>query len=155
MSISCSIRMKTLSWCLWLGVFSISPAIATDLVWVGGTGAWNLAGNWSPAVIPGPADNAFVTNSGTYTVTLPAGFTASVGSLTVGGASGLQTVFLDRATLTLNGASSVNSNGTVTLSVSQSVLNGAGDLSIAGALDWQNGTMTGTGKPWWHPPVRS
>ena len=48
-------------------------AKATDLVWIGGTGNWNAAGNWSPAQVPTAADNAFITNTGTYTVTVPAG----------------------------------------------------------------------------------
>jgi hypothetical protein len=145
MSISSSIRMKTVSCWLWLILFSFYHSNAADFVWTGGSGAWNLAANWSPALVPGNVDNAFVTNSGNYTVTLPAGSTASVGSLTIGGSAGSQTVFLDRATLTINGSSSINTNGTLTLSVSQSVLNGAGDLNVAGTLDCQNGTMSGAG----------
>jgi hypothetical protein len=132
MSHSSLIRTKTLSCRLWLILFSFSHSNAADFVWIGGTGAWNLAGNWSPAAVPGSADNAFITNSGNYTVTVPSGSTASVGSLTIGASTGAQTVFLDRATLTINSSSSVKANGTLTLSVSQSVLNGAGDLDVAG-----------------------
>ena len=78
-------RRAILSAALFLAV----AANASDLVWIGGTGNWNAAGNWSPAQVPGAADNAFITNNGTYTVTVPAGTTATAGSLAVGGLSGL------------------------------------------------------------------
>src|ERR1035437_641597 len=59
-------------------------ANAADIVWQGAaTGDWNTAGNWSPAQVPGAADNAFFTNSGTFTVTLSAN--SLVGSVTVRG----------------------------------------------------------------------
>ena len=122
-----------------------ATANATDLVWIGGTGNWNAAGNWSPAQVPTAADSAWITNNGTYTVTLPAGTTATSGSLTVGGASGTQTLAIDRATLTLNGASVVKPNAQLTLLVAQSVLNGAGNLTVNGTLNWADGTMAGTG----------
>ena len=54
-------------------LLALPCAHAADLVWIGGTGNWNVAGNWSPAQVPTAADNAFVTNAGTYTLTLPAG----------------------------------------------------------------------------------
>src|SRR5690242_8246106 len=68
------------------GMLFTTGANALDLVWFGGTGDWNASGNWSingiPVTqVPGPADNAFITNSGTYTVTLSAAST--VGSVTV------------------------------------------------------------------------
>ena len=65
---------------------ALGSAHAADLVWIGGTGNWNAAGNWNPAQVPTHTDNAFITNVGTYTVTVPAGTTATAGSLTVGGA---------------------------------------------------------------------
>src|ERR1051325_11319430 len=63
---------------------------ASDLVWIGGTGNWNAAANWSPAQIPAATDNVWITNNGPYTVTVPAGSTANAASLTVGGAGGTQ-----------------------------------------------------------------
>jgi len=124
----------------------VATVSATDLVWVGGTGNWNAAGNWTPAQVPGTADNAFITNNGTYTVTVPASTAATAGGLVIGGgAGGTQTLSIDRATLTLNGASVVNTNGNLDLTVSQSVLNGSGDLMVNGTLNWANGTMSGTG----------
>jgi hypothetical protein len=52
---------------------------------------------------------------------------------------------IDRATVTLNGASIVNPNGQLALTVSQSVLSLAGNLTANGTLNWANGTMSGTG----------
>src|SRR5664279_1723800 len=118
---------------------------AVDLLWIGGTGNWNAAGNWSPAQLPTAADNTFITNSGTYTVTAPAGSTATAGTVTVGGAGGTQTLAIDRATLTVGGNSVVNSSGHLDLLVAQSVLTGAGNLTVNGELNWANGTMNGAG----------
>ena len=120
-------------------------ANAADLVWIGGTGNWSAAGNWSPAQLPTAADNVFITNSGTYTVTLPAGTTGTAGSVSVGGASGTQTLAIDRATLTISGTSVINANGHLDFLVAQSVLTGAGNLIVNGTLTWANGTMSGTG----------
>ena len=39
----------------------------------------------------------------------------------------------------------VNPNGQLALTVSQSVLTGAGNLTVNGTLNWANGTMSGTG----------
>jgi hypothetical protein len=126
-------------------LITVVSADAADLVWIGGTGNWNAAGNWSPAQLPTAADNAFITNSGTYTVTLPQGSTGTAGTLTVGGASGTQTLAIDRATLTLNGASVINASGHLDLLVSQSILTGSGNLTVDGTLNWANGTMSGAG----------
>ena len=126
-------------------LFAASTASATDLVWTGGTGNWNAAGNWSPAQLPTTADNAIITNTGTYTVTLPPGSTGTAGTITVGGTSGTQTLAIDRATLTIGGASVINANGHLDFLVAQSVLTGAGNLTVNGIINWANGTMSGTG----------
>src|SRR5689334_9003163 len=94
-----------------LVLLTAATANATDLIWIGGTGNWNAAGNWNPAQIPTAADNVWITNTGTYTVTVPAGTTAINNSLTLGGATGIATLAIDRATLTVNGASVINPNG--------------------------------------------
>jgi len=38
------------------------PAIAADKSWNTGAGAWNVAGHWTPAGLPGPADVVFIGN---------------------------------------------------------------------------------------------
>jgi hypothetical protein len=126
-------------------LFVASTASATDLVWVGGSGNWNAAGNWSPAQLPTAADTAIITNTGTYTVTLPPGSTGTAGTITVGGTSGTQTLAIDRATLTIGGVSVINANGHLDFLVSQSILTGAGNLTVNGTVNWANGTMSGTG----------
>jgi hypothetical protein len=119
--------------------------LAADLIWIGGTGNWNAAGHWSPAQVPTAADNTWITNSGTYTVTVPAGTTATNNSLTLGGAAGVQTLAVDRATLSVNGASLINPNGQLSFLVAQSVVTGPGNLTVNGILNWANGTMSGAG----------
>ncbi len=60
-------------------------------------GDWFAAANWSTGSPPGPQDNACITASGTYTVTMTqtaASGTVSMRSLTLGGASGTQTLAL-------------------------------------------------------------
>jgi hypothetical protein len=126
-------------------VLAGATASAADLIWIGGTGNWNITNNWSPAQLPTAADSAWITNTGTYTVTLPAGFSATVGSLIIGGASGTQSLAIDRATLTMDGASIINANGEMDFLVSQSIVTGPGNLTVNGLLNWANGTMSGTG----------
>ena len=123
----------------------VAAANATDLVWIGGTGNWNAAANWSPAQLPAAADNVFITNNGIYTVTVPNSVDPTVASLTLGGANGTQTLSLGRSILTLNGASIVNANGQLVLTVGNSTVTGAGSLTVNGALNWASGTMSGAG----------
>ncbi len=125
--------------------FAAPETNATDLVWIGGSANWNAAASWSPAQVPGAADNAFITNAGTYTVTVPANTPVTVGSVSVGGAGGIQTLAIDKTTLTLNGASVINANGRLDFLVSGSTLTGAGNLTVTGTLNWPNGTISGTG----------
>jgi hypothetical protein len=126
-------------------ILTLAAANATDLVWIGGTGNWNASPNWSPAQIPSAADDVWITNNGTYTVTVPAAFAAAANSVTVGGASGIQTLAIDRTTLTLNSGGLINPNGHMDLLVAQTVLTSAGSLTVNGTLNWLNGTINGSG----------
>ena len=118
-----------------------ATANATDRVWIGNTGDWNVAGNWNPSGVPGAADNLFITNSGTYTATLSAAST--VGSVTIGGASGTQTVDLNRFVLTLNSPSVINANGHIDMPNNCGIA-GAGTLTVNGTLNFANGALNGT-----------
>src|ERR1035438_3550186 len=105
--------MKTLSFAfvaaLVLALGSNTVRSAT-IVWTNSaSGNWNSAKNWSPNQVPLAADDAVITNNGTYPVTL--NVSASVASLTLGGASGTQSFVLNANTLTLNGASTVGADG--------------------------------------------
>ncbi len=115
---------------------------AGPIVWTNTTGGnWNAATNWSPNQVPGATDDAFITNSGTYTVTL--NLASSVGTLTLGGSSGTQTLTNNSVTLTLNGSSSVGSNGL--LGLGGGTLNGAGSLNVNGTFLWSGGTISSAG----------
>src|ERR1019366_1581270 len=81
----------------------------------------------------------------TYTVTIPQNTPTTVASLTVGGASGTQTLAIDKTTLTLNGASLINANGHLDFLAAGSTLTGAGNLTVNGTPNWANGAMSGTG----------
>jgi hypothetical protein len=83
-------------------------------------------------------DNIFITNNGTYTVTLNVNVTNT--SLTLGGSIGIQTLAINAPTLTLNGAGVVNANGVFALN--GGTLAGSGSLTLAGALNWTTGTMS-------------
>lgn len=107
------------------------------------SGNWSVAGNWIPAGVPAAGDVVAINQAGTYTVTLDAN--ATVAGLTVGGASGVQTLDVPSATLTLNGPGSIDTNGI--MSMTGGVVSGTGNLDISGALNWPVGAsqMLGTG----------
>ena len=99
-------------------------ARAADIVWTNAAGGnWSTPANWSPNQVPGAADNAYITNNGTYTVTVNAN--ASPGTVTIGGTSGTQTLNLSAGTFTLNGLGSGNAQSALT--ISGGTLAGSGD----------------------------
>ena len=113
---------------------------AADIVWTNLNGGnWNAPANWNPNQMPTIGDNAFITNNGTYTVTLNASFTNN--SLTLGGTSGQQTLTNLVNTLTLSSASFVNANGI--FSMGGGTLAGSGLLTINGLFIWTGGTFNG------------
>src|SRR5205823_9210718 len=82
---------------------------AADISWTNTAGGnWSAAANWSPNVVPGSSDNANITNSGTYAITID--INATVARLLAGASGGTQTIALSSQTLTLNGASSLETN---------------------------------------------
>ena len=118
-------------------------AQAADVSWRdAATGNWNDPANWDSGTVPGALDNVSITVGGTYTVTLSED--ATVARLTVGAPSGMQTLAIGGRTFTLNGASSITSNGV--LNFTGGVLTSNGELTVTGILDWRAGTMSGTGK---------
>ncbi|HEV8199575.1 MAG TPA: MopE-related protein, partial [Candidatus Polarisedimenticolia bacterium] len=124
-------------------VANIPIPAASPIGWINPAGGnWNTPGNWSPAQVPGAADDAQITLDGTYTVTLDAD--ASVASLTLGGTTGTQTLGLTASrTLTLSGPGSVGAHGVV--AQVNGVLRGTGTLTVDGAYNWSGGTMTDGG----------
>ena len=69
-----------------------TPAVSGCDTWLGGSGLFSTATNWSTGVVPTDGTNTCITASGTYTVTVSGN--QSVGDLTLGGISGKQTLFL-------------------------------------------------------------
>src|SRR5882672_3858634 len=92
--------------------FLLGAAVTSNsatLVWTNSAGGvWNVATNWSPNQIPTAADQALITNGGTYTVTV--GVNSTMASLTLGGPAGVQTLQLAGGTMNL-GAASLLPNG--------------------------------------------
>ncbi|HEY7685960.1 MAG TPA: hypothetical protein VH833_07650 [Gemmatimonadales bacterium] len=99
-------------------------------------GNWSVPGNWSPARVPGKTDTVFINLPGTYTVTLDVNDT--VAFLTVGGATGTQTLTATGRTFGIDTAASVLANGAINLT--STTINGNGTLSIAGTLTVSPGT---------------
>lgn len=104
-------------------------------------GNWGDATKWTPSGVPAAGDDAVITLAGTYTVTL--NVNSQVASLTLGGSSGTQTLSMSANTLTLDGASTVNSFGALTQN--GGTIAGAGNLTVNGPFTWGGGTQTGTG----------
>ena len=51
-------------------VFALK-ATAADIAWTNTAGGnWAIGSNWSPNAVPGAADNAYITNYGSFTVTI-------------------------------------------------------------------------------------
>ncbi len=116
---------------------------ALTIVWTNTAGGnWNVTNNWNPNQVPGAADTAVITNNGTYTVTL--NVSASITSLTLGGASGTQSLLVTNSSiLTLASPSAVGANGT--LNFSSGTIGGAGALTVNGPFNWMGGTINNTG----------
>lgn len=127
--------------CLWLvfgaGLFNTRAA---DLLWTNAAGgAWNTPSNWSPNQVPTAGDRVWITNSGTYRITVSGG--GAAGELALGGASGVQTLSLMSGTFIV-GRGTGNTNGV--LSLSGGTLGGGGGWVLAGPLNWTGGTITNT-----------
>jgi uncharacterized repeat protein (TIGR01451 family) len=121
--------------------FSPSTTIGGDIHWIAGSGNWETAANWSPAIVPTSIDNAIIDAGGTYTVTINSA--AAARSITVGtGSSGTQALTIAPAqSLTISDPSTVTSTGVLTMNGTS--LTGSGGLDVYGTLDWNGGTISG------------
>jgi uncharacterized repeat protein (TIGR01451 family) len=126
-----------------IGTGSSATSFFTDnsVHWINSSGGnWSTAANWSGGSVPISTDTVAIDATGTYTVTLDTH--ATVAGLTLGAASGSQTLSNAAFTLTLNGASSVAATGTLSTA---GTLTGTGTLTVAGTMNWSAGSVTGTG----------
>jgi hypothetical protein len=120
------------------GFFLIYSAEAGTITWTNVNGGnWSAATNWSPRQVPASADDAIITNAGSYSVTLDT--SPTVNSLTLGGGGGQQTLSTAGYTLTLNSASVVTNNGVLALSGGE--LAGGGLLTVSGEVYWTSGVI--------------
>ena len=104
-------------------------ARAATIIWTNTAGGnWNVAANWNPQQVPGAADDPCITNNSSYTVTVNT--PVNVASLTLGGATGTQTLNLSANTFTLTGPG--NGNNQAVLSITGGTLAGPGTLTLAG-----------------------
>jgi len=106
--------------------------------WVGTSGAWDVAGNWSRGV-PTSTTDVVIDVAGSETVTVSTGAQAartltSQENLAIsGGSLSLGSVVADVSTI--NGA----------LDLSGGTLQNSGSLTVNGAFNWNAGALTGTG----------
>jgi Tol biopolymer transport system component len=117
--------------------FNATAAAGITVSWNNASGgSWSDPANWTPNQVPGAADTVVIALDGDYTVALAANAAASV--LDIGGATGNQTLALGANTLTLSGNSTIGVNGIVDMN--GAVVDGAGILTVAGALRNSGGT---------------
>lgn len=128
-----------------LGLLLAAPARAADIIWTNtASGNWDAAANWRPNTVPGASDNVWITNNGTYTVSLSV--TTAVANLTLGGTSGVQTFNLQGPyKLTLNGSGLERTTNGV-FQLGGGTLDLPGNLVLNGPLIWrEGGGITGSG----------
>jgi hypothetical protein len=114
-----------------------SPAAVINWTNTNG-GNWSGATNWSGGKVPGAGDDVLIAAAGSYTVTQDVSTT--VNSLTLGGASGTQTLTNAGFILNLNTNSVISGSGLLALSGGAS-LGGAGPLTVNGRLLSDNSNL--------------
>src|SRR5262245_3579450 len=88
--------------------------LLADVSWTNASGgSWLTGSNWSSGTVPKPEDRALITLDGQYTVTLDADVT--VAGLTLGGASGTQSLNTGSHTVTINGPGTIAPHGLLLL----------------------------------------
>ncbi|MFO0453811.1 MAG: choice-of-anchor D domain-containing protein, partial [Pseudomonadota bacterium] len=133
------------------------PGSTASISWsAAGSGAWELAANWS-AGIPGASDDATISIGGVNTITYGgAAGTRTVGSLTLTGSNAFAvnggdltvagaygsaaSTGISGGILRLNGTSALSS-----LDISGGTLAGTGTVTVSGSTTWTTGTMSGAG----------
>ncbi|MDJ0836227.1 MAG: Calx-beta domain-containing protein [Acidobacteriota bacterium] len=87
-------------------------ATSGDIFWTGAVNDdWQTAGNWNPAVVPGPINNVVIDLDGTYTVNINAA--VDINGLAVGGPSGAQTLATNGNVIGISGPMVVGPNAII------------------------------------------
>ncbi len=113
--------------------------LPSTVTWIGGSGDWDTAANWSTGLVPGGGDDVVI-NSGSpthgltntdavHSITNSVPVAVAAGTLTVGG-----------GTSQINAAVTVSSGATLTLN--SSTVNGSGTLTNSGTLNITSSTLT-------------
>ncbi|MBN8246297.1 MAG: tandem-95 repeat protein, partial [Verrucomicrobia bacterium] len=105
-------------------------------------GNWSTPGNWSANRVPTPDDDVFLTEPGTYTVTVD--LDVAVRRLIVGAGSGTQTLLLVNRTLEVSNDSFIGGRG-VFRQAGGVVEAQAGRWTIEGGFEWTDGQWHGPG----------
>ena len=130
--------MKRCGWVLlFMGLFAACYAHAGNVIWTNISGGnWSTGKNWKAHQSPGSADTAFITNAGSYTVTLD--ISPTITSLVLGrtNGSGAQILSANSKTFKLTGTATIATSG---------VLSGTGYSGIvfSGTLIPAGGTFLG------------
>jgi hypothetical protein len=96
--------------------------------WNGGTGNWNVAGNWTPSAVPGTGDDVTI-NAGACTLDVVFTTGNRLNSLTIGGG----TFYLNSYNLYLTGSITMTGGTLQSSGATTSILTIGGDLSITNA----------------------
>jgi transposase len=137
-----------------LSVGTIQAAGCTESWNNASGGPWSTASNWTPATVPGATDNACINLNGTYTVVFRSGdvgVSSTIGSFSLGGTSGIQTLRLAstcsaHTVLTATNGSTNGATGVLDLTNDDSCGDNAtlaGPITNAGliSLDQANGGL--------------
>ncbi len=116
--------------------FNVSAPAAIKTWTNSSGGAWSAAANWTPNGAPSTGDVALISAGGTYTVSLDS--SVILAGLTLGGASGTQTLATAGQQLVLNGSGEVAAPGRFLLSGN---LSGTNHLLVAGQMAWVSGVV--------------
>jgi hypothetical protein len=110
--------------------------------WTGAVNTdWTNPGNWSTGAVPGPNDDVTVDLPGRYTININSDVV--IGSLSLGGIQGAQTLATNRA-LFIDGDSHISGNGALNLSGS-AAFTFNGELEVEGTLSRSGGSLGGPG----------
>jgi fibronectin-binding autotransporter adhesin len=108
--------------------YTLTPYSLAD-IWIGSTGLWSDGFNWSLGRAPIAGEDALIDVPGLQTVTMPAGTTASLASLTVNGE------VLTVLNSTLGIGSFANFDVTSVVNITNSTLNGSGLITNQGVMN--------------------
>jgi hypothetical protein len=140
-----------------VGVRTSALSACTDS-WTALSGNWSTPGDWSTGLVPGSGSVACIGGSGTFTVT--ADGAPTVGSVELGGGTGVQTLAVladsGNASLSLGSASTVLSNGILELAPTgggSAFLNGSGSVTIASGGTLQTYGASNSNVSWLRVPI--